>query len=155
MWMICAHEAQSLELFFQTNFAGAIMIRHRGSEESADAVRRQFTKWVADHFTGSAEDLLWRHQKPKTNIKLQKMRTQLVLSPSFTVIHHWRPSHSFSPLLLPSCSLIRTSAGCISSVLGGQGPTEAEHKWWGSQGWSWFPSARTLPHHESHKSPID
>ena len=50
MWMICAHEAQSLELFFQTNFAGAIMIRHRGSEESADAVRRQFTKWVADMY---------------------------------------------------------------------------------------------------------
>ena len=128
------------------------MIRHRGwVEESADAVRRQFTKWVADRFTGSAEDPLWRHQKPKTNIKLQKTRTQLVLSPSFTVIHHRRPSQSFSPLSLPSSLLIRTSAGCISSILGGQGPTEAEQEWWGSQGRSWFPSARALPRHESSK----
>jgi hypothetical protein len=55
--VICAHEAikQSLELSFQTIFAGAVESRHRGSEESADAVQRQFSKWATDRFTGSAD----------------------------------------------------------------------------------------------------
>jgi len=51
-FIICAPEAieQSLELSFQTVFAGTTKIRHRGSEESVDAVRRQFSEWVADRF---------------------------------------------------------------------------------------------------------
>ena len=57
MRAIFAHETieQSLELSFQTIFAGEIEIRHRGSEERLDAVRRQLSKWVADRFTGSAD----------------------------------------------------------------------------------------------------
>ena len=46
---------QSIELSFQTIFVGEIEIRHRGSEERLDAVRRQLSKWVVDHFTGSAD----------------------------------------------------------------------------------------------------
>ena len=57
MLAICAGEAieQSLELSFQTIFAGAIKIRHRGSAERVTAVRRQFAEWVMDRFTGSAD----------------------------------------------------------------------------------------------------
>jgi hypothetical protein len=51
------HEAikQSLEFSFETIFAGAIKIRRRGLEESVDAVRRQFSKWVAGRFSESAD----------------------------------------------------------------------------------------------------
>jgi hypothetical protein len=57
MWVICAHEAigQSLELAFQTIFAGAVTIRHRGSAESCRWGGRQFSKWVADRFSVSAD----------------------------------------------------------------------------------------------------
>jgi len=51
MWAI----KRSPELSLQTIFAGVIRIRHRGSEESFDAVQRQFSKWVVDRFTGSAD----------------------------------------------------------------------------------------------------
>jgi hypothetical protein len=39
---------QFLELAFQMVFAGVVRIRHGGSEESIDAVRRQSSKWVTD-----------------------------------------------------------------------------------------------------------
>ena len=57
MLAICAGEAieQSLELSFQTIFAGANKIRHRGSAERINAVRRQISEWVMDRFTGSAD----------------------------------------------------------------------------------------------------
>ena len=56
-WVVsnCEVLEQSLKLAFQTIFARAIKIRHGGSEESVDAVRRQFSESVADHFTGSAD----------------------------------------------------------------------------------------------------
>ena len=45
MWAVSDRELirQVLELAFQTIFTRAIWIRHGGSEESVDAVRRQFS----------------------------------------------------------------------------------------------------------------
>jgi len=39
---------QFLELAFQMIFAGVIGIRHGGSEESINAVRRQSSKWLCN-----------------------------------------------------------------------------------------------------------
>ena len=44
----CDLAVRFLELAFQMIFAGDIRIRHGGSEESIDAVRRQSSKWVMD-----------------------------------------------------------------------------------------------------------
>ena len=38
---------QFLKVAFQMIFAGTNRIRHGGSEESVDAVRRQFSEWVS------------------------------------------------------------------------------------------------------------
>ena len=55
MWAMCDEAIeQPLELSFQTLFAGGIKIRHRGSEESVDAVRRQCSQEIADRITESA-----------------------------------------------------------------------------------------------------
>jgi hypothetical protein len=49
-------------------FAGAIRIRHRGSEESSvDAVRRQFQKGIANSFTGSPDILRSQHSVERLN----------------------------------------------------------------------------------------
>lgn len=81
-----------------------------------------------------AADPLWR--QARTNIKSQRRAhiagsfTIIQVGPSDLisldailalppVIHPRRPSHSFSPLSLPSSSLIRTSAGCVSYAVGG------------------------------------
>jgi hypothetical protein len=51
-----------------TSFSGAIRIRHRGSEESSvDAVRRQFSKGVANSFTGSPDILRSQHSVERLN----------------------------------------------------------------------------------------
>ena len=56
-WVVSAHDliGQFLQLAFQKIFAGVNGIRHGGSEESIDAVRRQASKWVTDCFTQSAD----------------------------------------------------------------------------------------------------
>ena len=46
---------QRLNLALQRIFAGVNGIRHGGSEESIDAVRRQSSTWVTDRFTESAD----------------------------------------------------------------------------------------------------
>jgi len=46
---------QFLQLAFQMILAGVIRIRHDGSEESIDAVRRQSSQWVTDGFSESAD----------------------------------------------------------------------------------------------------
>ena len=46
---------QCLNLALQRIFAGVNGIRHGGSEESIDAVRRQSSTWVTDRFTESAD----------------------------------------------------------------------------------------------------
>ena len=46
---------QRLSLALQRIFAGVNGIRHGGSEESIDAVRRQSSTWVTDRFTESAD----------------------------------------------------------------------------------------------------
>ena len=53
---ICTHEVtkQSLEPSFQTIFAGAIRIRHRGLEESCECCAASMF-WVTDRFTESAD----------------------------------------------------------------------------------------------------
>ena len=47
-WAVSDHDlvGQFLELAFQMIFEEVIRIRHGGSEESIDAVRRQSSKWV-------------------------------------------------------------------------------------------------------------
>ena len=57
MWVVSHWDliGQFLQLAFQMIFAGVIRIRHGGSKESIDAVRRQSSKWVTDHFTESAD----------------------------------------------------------------------------------------------------
>ena len=56
MWAICDKVIeQSLELSFQTLFTGVIKIRHRGSEESVDAVQCQCSRYVADCIMKSAD----------------------------------------------------------------------------------------------------
>ena len=53
-WVVSACDLirQFLKLAFQRVFVGVSGIRHGGSEESIDAVRRQ---WVSDRFTESAD----------------------------------------------------------------------------------------------------
>ena len=53
-WVVSARDliGQFLKLAFRSIFAG---IRHGGSEESIDAVRRHTSKWVTDCFTQSAD----------------------------------------------------------------------------------------------------
>ena len=57
MWVVSDRKLirQFLEHVFQLIFVRAVRIRHGGSEESVDAVRRQFLEWVKDRFTESAD----------------------------------------------------------------------------------------------------
>ena len=54
MWVVSDLIGQFLELAFQMVFAGVIGIRHGGSEENIDAVRRQASRWVTDRFSSQS-----------------------------------------------------------------------------------------------------
>jgi hypothetical protein len=95
--------------------------------------RIQGDEETAFHFRYSQEQQI-RHGDTTRNLKRTfnyKRRAHIALSPSSVgpsdpYLARRHSGSASSPLSLPSSSLIRTSAGCVSYVVGGQGPTEAD-----------------------------